>query len=161
MRISGFILITILMAFASGCSSVRVNHPPTAIPSAEKISSPVAAALYDQYDEWRGVDYRYGGLDKSGVDCSGLVYLTFQERFDAKLPRTTKGLAQKGRQVSRKELQPGDLVFFKPSGWKGLHVGIYVENNRFLHASTSNGVELAYLHNGYWADHFWQARRVK
>jgi len=119
----------------------------------------VKTALYQQYSEWKGVRYRYGGLSKSGVDCSGFVYLTLKRQFGLDAPRDTHDLSSYGYPVSRKKLAPGDLVFFK-TGIMKRHVGIYVEDGKFIHASTSKGVMLSDMKNGYWSGRFWKARRV-
>lgn len=120
----------------------------------------VRQALYDQHEAWAGTPYRYGGLTTRGIDCSGFVYRTFDEKFGLLLPRTTHGQIKAGRPVDRDSLRPGDLVFFK-TGWKTLHDGIYIEESRFLHASSSSGVIISDLRNPYWAGHYLQARRVR
>lgn len=83
----------------------------------------------------------------------------FSETFRLDLPRSTGEQVQKGTQVGLDELQVGDLVFFRPPGAYD-HVGIYVGEGFFLHASTSQGVILSELDNTYWKRHFWQARRT-
>ena len=72
---------------------------------------------------------------------------------------STELLAQTGNQVSPRQMQPGDLVFFK-TGLKKRHVGIYVKNGAFMHVSSSRGVMLSKLDNPYWSDAFWMARRL-
>jgi cell wall-associated NlpC family hydrolase len=119
----------------------------------------VAAVLYQQLAEWKGVRHRYGGLDKSGVDCSGFVYLTLWRHFGLEVPRNTKELSRYGVAVSRSRLAPGDLVFFKTGLFKR-HVGIYIEDGKLLHASTSRGVMLSDMEDGYWTRRYWKARRV-
>lgn len=87
--------------------------------------------------------------------------LTFRDRFDILLPRTTEAQTDIGSKVDRNELLPGDLVFFKTgSGRYGLHVGIYDTDNTFIHASTSRGVIRSSLDNSYWRKAYWQARRI-
>lgn len=98
-------------------------------------------------------------MTKKGIDCSGFVYLTFKEKFNATMPRTTRELAKKGNPISRRDLRPGDLILFKISG-KGRHVGIYMDDGTFLHASTSKGVMTSHLNNPYWQKSYWQSRRV-
>lgn len=120
----------------------------------------VRDALYAQHLEWAGTPYRYGGLSRRGIDCSGFVYRIFDAQFGLLLPRTTKGQIKSGRPIKRDALRAGDLIFFK-TGWKTLHVGIYIEESRFLHASTSSGVVISDLRNPYWAGHYLQARRVR
>lgn len=128
----------------------------------EKVSSqdsPVVARLYQHYNEWRGVRYREGGLSKKGVDCSGFVYLAYKKAFHKRIPRSTELQADAGKSVDSSQLRPGDLVFFK-TGFKVRHVGIYVEQGKFMHASSSRGVMMSRLDNPYWTDAYWMSRRM-
>ncbi|WP_394390442.1 NlpC/P60 family protein [Shewanella woodyi] len=115
------------------------------------------------YKGWKGVPYRLGGMSKRGVDCSGFVYLAYQQLLTTQVisvfPRTTADQVELGRQVSKSQLKTGDLVFFK-TGWSTRHVGIYLSDNRFLHASTSQGVMISRLDNSYWKQKYWQSRRL-
>jgi lipoprotein Spr/probable lipoprotein NlpC len=124
-----------------------------------KSSKSVKQQLYSQYKEWKGVRYKANGLSKKGIDCSGFVHLTFRAKLGRKIPRTTSQLSRLGSKISRKQLRAGDLVFFK-TGIKIRHVGIYVEDGKFLHASSSKGVIISRLDNVYWQKHFWHARRI-
>lgn len=119
----------------------------------------IQSILLDQYEAWEGTPHQMGGMSQNGVDCSGLVYRTFLARLGHELPRTTRGQASVGDPVSRGQLRPGDLVFFK-TGYKTRHVGIYTGDARFLHASSSAGVTTSALDNPYWASNYWQSRRV-
>ncbi|ROR15381.1 C40 family peptidase [Erwinia sp. JUb26] len=148
-----FVLMIVILA---GCSS---HAPPPKTQLADRIM--VIAQLDDQLSQWHGTPYRYGGMNRGGVDCSGFVYLTFRDRFDLQLPRTTSAQTDVGTRISKDDLLPGDLVFFKTgSGENGLHVGIYDTDNQFIHASTSQGVMRSSLDNVYWRKVFWQARRI-
>jgi len=118
----------------------------------------VRDALYQQYGAWRGVPYRLGGLSTRGVDCSGLVQLTYQNVFSHQLPRTTKDLARVGKPVKPGERRSGDLVFFKIGLWQD-HVGIYLENGKFMHASASKGVMISSLDETYWHQRYWKTLR--
>lgn len=119
----------------------------------------VQQALHSHYQNWRGTPYRMGGTSKSGIDCSGFVQLTFAQRLGLLVPRTTELLANTGTTVSSSDLRPGDLVFFK-TAFKTRHVGIYMGDQHFLHASTSRGVITSSLNNPYWQDAFWKAQRL-
>ncbi len=149
------ILAMVLHVAVTACASKR-SLPLSAETSAE--DSKIVTLLYDQYNSWRGVRYQEGGLSKSGVDCSGYVHLTYKERLDQTIPRSTELMAKSGTEINPKEMRPGDLVFFK-TGWKKNHVGIYLKNGKFMHASTSRGVMISKLNNPYWSDAFWMARR--
>jgi len=118
----------------------------------------IRRALLAQHERWAGTPYRLGGSGAGGIDCSALVQNVFRDTFRFALPRTTAEQVGTGLAVARDALRPGDLVFFRPSG-AYRHVGIYVGEGRFLHASTSRGVMLSELDNHYWQRHFWQARR--
>ena len=166
MRIRTLVLfLSILFLFSACGPALRKDDP---VSSHKSYSSSIGLSdkahvrmlLYRQHREWKGVEYRIGGLNKSGVDCSGFVYLTFKSRFDVKLPRTTKDQIKLGKPVKKAKLKAGDLVFFKTK-WKVRHVGIYIEDNKFLHASTNNGVMISRLDNVYWKKKYWKARRVK
>lgn len=117
------------------------------------------AKLTAQHREWRGTPYKYGGLSKRGVDCSGFVHLTYRDRFGINLPRSTELLSKTGTPISQRQLVIGDLVFFRTGGSKR-HVGIYMGNRQFLHASTSKGVMISSLDNVYWRDKYWKAQRI-
>ncbi|SDJ62506.1 NlpC/P60 family protein [Microbulbifer yueqingensis] len=156
----------LLAATMTGCSLAPYQKPPR-----EPTSAPVARAaiqedigtieekLYSQHREWRGTRYQLGGLSKRGIDCSGLVYATYRDQLGVELPRTTRYQSQLGRRIRRNELRAGDLVFFK-TGHKVRHVGIYIEDGKFFHASTSRGVTISRLSDYYWRDRFWHARRL-
>jgi len=142
------------LLFFAACSS-----KPPAPPQHTSSSSHTVNKLYKQYNHWRGAPYKYGGLSRGGVDCSGFVYQSYKSVFNISLPRSTKDQVNRGKRVYINELRSGDLIFFK-TGYKTRHVGIYVENGKFMHASTSRGVTLSNVRSGYWREHYWQARRL-
>ncbi len=123
-------------------------------------SSTIKDKIYLQYQQWKGTRHAMGGLSKRGVDCSGFVYLTYREKLGMEIPRSTKLQSQAGKKIKRSELRPGDLVFFK-TGFKGRHVGIYIEKGKFLHVSKKKGVMISSLAGYYWKDRYWQSRRVR
>ncbi|MGL4601817.1 MAG: NlpC/P60 family protein [Plesiomonas sp.] len=152
-------LITSIL-FLVACSSTPVKKSSSIKGS---LGDPimVVAALHEQLDDWYGAPYHLGGMTKRGVDCSGFVSVTFKERFALGLPRTTSEQVRKGAKVTKSELQPGDLVFFRTGrGPNGLHVGIYADNDSFIHASTSSGVVKSSMNNQYWRQVYWQSRRL-
>ncbi|PSU34065.1 NlpC/P60 family protein [Photobacterium lutimaris] len=127
---------------------VEMNVPINQSPSFDSV-----------YQQWRGTPYRLGGTSKAGIDCSAFVQVGLAEVFQQKLPRTTGEQVRQGNWVAITELKEGDLVFFK-TGRSLRHVGIYLGESRFLHASTSQGVMISNLKNPYWRSTYWQARRV-
>ena len=140
-----------------GCQSQMSESPHYA----SGLSDPTYArsALYEQYQQWQGVPYRAGGESRRGVDCSAFMQLTFREQFAMQLPRDTDSQAHIGRAISSRQLRPGDLVFFN-IGRSTRHVGVMVEKNKFLHASSSKGVMISDLNQPYWQRYYWQARRL-
>jgi lipoprotein Spr len=119
----------------------------------------VKSRLMDQYAGWKGVRYRLGGSTKKGIDCSGFVQRTFREQFGLELPRSTYEQQEMGKSISRTSLRTGDLVLFR-AGSTGRHVGIYIGNDQFVHASTSNGVMISSMNEPYWKKRYNEARRV-
>lgn len=119
----------------------------------------VKSRIMDQYADWKGVRYRLGGSTKKGIDCSGFVQRTFREQFGLELPRSTYEQQEMGKSVSRSNLRTGDLVLFR-AGSTGRHVGIYIGNNQFVHASTSSGVIISSMNEPYWKKRYNEARRV-
>lgn len=121
----------------------------------------VIANLSEHQQEWQGTRYRIGGNSKNGVDCSGFMQITFRDLFGIDLPRMTVDQAKEGTKISKSELRTGDLVFFNTGrGPNGKHVGVYVKNGQFLHASTKGGVIYSDMDSPYWTKTFWQARRL-
>lgn len=119
----------------------------------------VRQVLLAQHQRWAGTPYRLGGTSARGIDCSALVRNIFRDTFNVELPRSTGGQVREGSPIDRQDLQAGDLVFFDPPG-SYHHVGIYVGEGYFLHASTSQGVIISSLDNSYWRRYYWQSRRA-
>ncbi|MGO4302470.1 C40 family peptidase [Cupriavidus sp. RAF12] len=109
-----------------------------------------------------GTPYRYGGnTPDSGFDCSGLVRYVVQRAANVNLPRTTEQMGQRGNALDRSDVASGDLVFFNTTGRANSHVGIYVGQNRFVHAPATGGtVRLEDMGKSYWATRYSGARRV-
>ena len=115
-------------------------------------------ALMDFYKEWKNVKYRYGGNSKKGIDCSAFTQRIFKEKFDMKIPRTTRTQVTVGKKIKRSELEMGDLVFFK-TGVRDRHVGVYMGDGSFMHASIK-GVKFTKLDKPYYKRKYWTSRRV-
>jgi cell wall-associated NlpC family hydrolase len=152
---------TLLLA---GCVGPRYEPSTSTPPPAARMdrSNPawVREVLYSQYDQWKNVKYRPGGMSRDGVDCSGFVYLTYETRLGIRLPRSTDEQSTLGTAVTPPELIAGDLVFFR-TGRATRHVGIYLEDGKFLHASTEKGVMISRMNDPYWAKNYWKAVRLK
>ncbi len=111
-----------------------------------------------------GTRYKWGGTTKKGMDCSGLLYVSFSEH-DVELPRVSRDMAEKGRKVKLKNIEKGDLIFFKTKRGRSInHVGMVVaiegDEIKFIHASSSRGVIVSSLREGYWNSAFVKATRV-
>jgi len=114
--------------------------------------------LFKVLDEWMGTRYRLGGATKDGIDCSALMQILFTSLYGISIPRTAREQYDFSRKISRTELKEGDLVFFNTIGGVS-HVGMYLQNNKFIHASTS-GVTISDLYDEYWMKKFIGVGRV-
>lgn len=119
----------------------------------------VKSKIMTQYAAWKGVRYRLGGDTKRGIDCSGFVQRTFREQFGMDLPRSSYEQGDMGKKIQRAKLRVGDLVLFR-AGSTGRHVGIYLGNDKFVHASTSSGVTISSMNESYWDKRYREGRRV-
>lgn len=109
-----------------------------------------------------GAKYRFGGNDpETGWDCSGYVSHVFKQAMGFVLPRDSFSMSERGEPIQRGELQPGDLVFFNTLKRAFSHVGIYLGDNRFIHApSTGKAVQISDMNAGYWTRRFNGGRRI-
>ena len=109
-----------------------------------------------------GIDYLYGGESpERGLDCSGLIRYVFQHVTGVTLPRTAQELSRIGKDIRAADLEPGDLVFFNTRRFAFSHVGIYLGNDRFIHAPSRGGeVGVASLGSAYWQQRYNGARRL-
>ena len=110
-------------------------------------------------EPWMGTPYKFGGQTKNGVDCSALVRAVYDDAFNVDLPRSTGKQVNRGSKVRRSNMRPGDLVFFRNED-NGRHVGIYLDDRKFVHASSSQGVTVSPLKYDYWQNNYWQTRRL-
>ena len=154
--ISFFVLIFVLSACTSTAryksikKSRQNNHQ-----SQKKSYSRHNSQLQNYIQDWIGVPYKYGGLSKRGIDCSGFTLTIYSEVYNYKLPRTALDQFKTGRKINASLLTEGDLVFFRGVRGTGIdHVGIYLENNKFIHASTSAGVIISDLSEKYYNTRF-------
>ncbi|WP_284193755.1 C40 family peptidase [Vibrio zhanjiangensis] len=155
-------LATILWLTIAGCTS-HIKEDRSEPTHFDGLVSPAANELkidfLSFYHDWEGVPYRLGGNNQYGIDCSAFVQLAYLNTVKLRLPRTTKLQVKVGQQVEYDDAQVGDLAFFKTSP-SVRHVGVYLGQKRFMHASTSKGVVISRLDNPYWASTFWHFRRV-
>jgi probable lipoprotein NlpC len=143
-----------LAAFViTGCGAAPVK------PANDAPHVTIESKLRQAARQWLRTPHRLGGSDRRGIDCSGLVKVLYDDLFQLDLPRTTRLQARKGRAVASGKWIAGDLLFFKPND-KGNHVGIYLADREFLHATTRRGVIVSELSEPYWRECYWKARRV-
>ncbi len=117
--------------------------------------------LYRFIDNWMGVPYRSGGMDKKGVDCSGFTSILEMEIYKRTIPRIAKSMAEIVKRKYEEDLKEGDLVFFDFQGQKFSHVGVYLHNNKFVHASTSKGVIISDLKDPWYYTYFSRGGSIK
>ncbi|MFT4603952.1 MAG: cell wall-associated NlpC family hydrolase [Rhodothermales bacterium] len=114
--------------------------------------------LRSEIGTWMGTPYEWGGDDRNGVDCSAFVQNVYEDVLGVGIARTTGQQQSEGSAVSRSALEPGDLIFFHTPK-RTDHVGIYLGEGDFAHASSSRGVMISNLTEDYWKAAYTQARR--
>lgn len=139
---------------------VRASRPRRI--ATEPHETPTGRRVADQALKYKGTRYKFGGNNKRGIDCSGLVARVFEDLKLKKVPRMSSALYKSGTAVGLNELRPGDLVFFKNTYRRGVsHVGVYTGNNKFVHASNERrGVTVTRLSDPYYQLHYAGARRL-
>ena len=108
--------------------------------------------------QYLGVPYKWGGTTPKGFDCSGFITYVYRE-FGVNLPRTAEEQYEKGEKVAKDDLETGDLVFFATYKKTASHAGIYIGDNKFIHASSGRGVMISDLDESYWRKSYLGARR--
>jgi len=116
--------------------------------------------LLQLIDDWWGTRYCMGGSTKNCIDCSAFVQVIMSNIYNVSIPRTAQEQYDNGSKIGMEELKEGDLVFFRTTGRSVSHVGVYLLNNKFVHASTSGGVMVNDLNDSYWKTRFSGAARV-
>lgn len=117
--------------------------------------------LYELINEWMGTPYAYGGLSKKGIDCSGFASVIISEVYGKTLPRNSEDQADAVKRKYERQLKEGDLLFFSFGSSRINHVGVYLHNNKFAHASTSKGVIISDLKDTWYYKSFKRAGTVK
>ncbi len=151
-------LIFSLILFLTGCTTYNQRIQTRYLVANH--NAIIISSLIKQHNLWKGTRYKLGGMSHSGIDCSGFTQVTFRDLFRLPIARTTVAQSKQGFYVPKNNLRAGDLVFFKTGrGPFGNHVGIYVKNGQFLHASSKKGVTYSSLNSPYYKRVYWQARR--
>ncbi|MFC1502106.1 C40 family peptidase [bacterium] len=157
-RINILILLTLVLGHSF--ISCTGSYYPAAV--RKTYSRTETRQLVKQAKSYLGTPYRWGGDDRSGMDCSGLVVRVYQDTYQWRLPHKSSLLYKEGSPVSLRSLEVGDLVFFhQDRGNQISHVGIYLGNRTFIHATTSRGVVLSKLDDRYYRARYMGARRLK
>lgn len=158
-----YLIVTIFIFTFSGCFSTNTYSVQRAL-QPNQLYTPykynninISRALIQHFKQWQGVQYKYAGNSKKGIDCSYFVQDALKKSLNIKIPRTTLYQSKSGIEVEN--FRTGDLVFFK-TGFKARHVGIYLNKGHFMHVSTSKGVIISRLDNPYWRSHYWKTQRV-
>src|SRR6202008_4053006 len=115
--------------------------------------------MFEFIDDWYGTPYRLGGTTKKGVDCSAFSQFLFASVYGLSIPRTAREQYNLTSRISRTQLIEGDLIFFNTRGGIS-HVGVYLQNNKFVHASTTGGVMISDMAEAYYARRFIRAGRI-
>jgi cell wall-associated NlpC family hydrolase len=148
-----------LIPATSRVTKIKTAYPEV-LPEDKRVYNITSFAL-DQ----KGTRYKYGGTTKKGMDCSGLIYASYLQE-DISLPRTSRGMSLEGERLALAEVNIGDLLFFETNKNKKVinHVGLVIEIQPghifFIHSTTSRGVIISSLADGYWFEHFVMARRL-
>lgn len=144
--------IPLALVFVSGCLYAAVPIQEKTLKGEEAVKA--RFGLIQAAEAYLGTPYRYAGADKRGLDCSGLVYLSFRDALSVKVPRTAGSLYDWAEKIETSSLRPGDLLFFITEGGGTIsHVGIYTGDNRFIHAASEGpvtGVIYSGLTEAYW-----------
>lgn len=160
------ILLLITIVSVTSCGSkkdvaIRPTYENAIIENPDKHSdSDKEKAIEKEAKKWLGTKYKYGGTSRKGVDCSGFVMEVYRITFGIKLPRSSSAQSRFCKEIKKKNLKKGDLVFFSINGSAINHVGIYLEKNRFIHASR-NGVMISELDDKYYKKHYQTSGRVE
>lgn len=158
--LSAFILLIIVIGLLfTACGTIQnvVYNPKEVKQLSAEMGFPIDNSdenipLYAEASVWLGVPYRYAGLTRKGIDCSGLVNRIYRNVYSKNVSRSTSDLEKQCKKISKSNLKGGDLVFFATSGNKNRisHVGIYLKDGYFVHASTSRGVIVSHLEENYY-----------
>lgn len=116
--------------------------------------------LYAFIDEWYGTPYKYGGKNKSGIDCSNFSAQLYSNVYHKTLSGSSSSIFKQCKSLSKNELREGDLVFFKIEKEEISHIGIYLQNNKFVHATTKKGVMINDLNEAYYKKYYYKGGRI-
>ena len=162
------LIFLVLLSFNSCKSTKRIsdNSKRTEHTSIEnKTTNQLANKIVQNAETYKGVRYKYGGITSKGMDCSGLIFVSFKEEHIL-LPRVSYDMAKSGKHIKLSEVKKGDLLFFKTNKNRNVinHVGLVINSKNgfieFIHSTTSEGVIISSLQEQYWFSVFIEARRI-
>jgi cell wall-associated NlpC family hydrolase len=114
-----------------------------------------------EIQKFYGAPYKWGGDSPSGTDCSGMIKTIYKNAANIALPHNAQQIYESSKSIRKIDLSFGDLVFFSSNGRRATHMGLYITDNYFLHASSSRGVVLSKLSDSYYKNQFIGARRIE
>ncbi len=114
----------------------------------------------DEIDSWLGTPYVYGGISKKGTDCSGMIMTMYKTIYNLSLNRSANDMQKDVRFIDLNKAKLGDILFFKINGDRVSHVGLYLGNNRFIHATTNKGVIISNLSEDYYSKRYYKCGRI-
>lgn len=117
--------------------------------------------LYKFIGDWYGTTYKYGGCDKNGIDCSCFIGTLYTNVYRVSLQRNASAIHKECKRVKESNLKEGDFVFFKIGTKEVSHVGVYLKDNKFVHASTSKGVIINDLNDPYYKKYFYEGGKLR
>jgi len=139
------------------CSALQFKY---AIIMEDEVEHITNERLISFLEEWYGIPYKYGGGTRMGIDCSAFSSVMMGSVYDLNVPRTCREQYQIGKKIKKSQLSQGDLVFFNTTG-RVSHVGVFLGNNKFVHASTSNGVMISDMEEAYFKRRYIGAARIR
>lgn len=166
------ITILIIGIIFASCSTIKTSNNNSTVNNEKnrsKYSEKLGIELQKDFDlalvkvviEWLGTPYVHGREDKTGTDCSGFVQQVYKEVYGITTARSASGIYDESIKVKKEKLQMGELVFFKINTEKVGHVGIFLQQSYFIHASTSKGVMVSSLDLEYWTKYFVSGGKIK
>lgn len=163
---------SIIALFSAGCSEPKHITKSSSVEKSEQLKETYSEilgikkeeikniGLYQFIDDWYGVPYKYSGKNKNGIDCSGFTCCLYQEVYKKLLAGSSTSIFNSCKIIKKTDLKEGDLVFFKINTDKISHIGIYLQNNKFVHASTQKGVIISGLEEDYYKKYFFKGGRL-
>ncbi len=152
-------LLACFVVFLTGCVATKPHTTPLQTVQNEAPNADRKTLLRVEAADWEGTPHEWGGTSRDGIDCSAFVQTVYKDLFTVDLPRTTALQSKEGQAVLLNQMAIGDLIFYRIDA-RTRHVGIYVGEDEFMHASKSEGVTISPIDDPYWEKRFWTVRRI-